>query len=128
MRSTGRIATFLLAAGINLAAAAVVWGGAQVLAGDLDARAEETAPLVPNAPLARSASETVSRPSSRAQRRAQPREFRYIVRPGDTLSGIAARNYVDAGAGMRRIKRRNGLRREAVFAGEVLLLPAPDRR
>jgi LysM repeat protein len=55
-------------------------------------------------------------------------EVRYVVKPGDTLWGIAARNYENVTDGMRRIKKRNGLRREAVLAGEVLVLPVGGRR
>ncbi len=54
-------------------------------------------------------------------------EVRYVVKRGDTLWGIAARNYENAAEGMRRIKRRNGLDREKVLAGEVLVLPARGR-
>jgi nucleoid-associated protein YgaU len=55
------------------------------------------------------------------------REVEYVVRVGDTLWSIAARNYDDVVAGMRTIKRRNGLKREKVLAGEVLVLPAVER-
>ena len=50
-------------------------------------------------------------------------EVRYRVKRGDTLWGIAARNYENAAEGMQRIKRRNRLEREKVLAGETLVLP-----
>lgn len=55
-------------------------------------------------------------------------EERYIVRAGDTLWDIAARHYEDTSAAMFRIKKRNGLRRDKVLAGEVLVLPPAGRR
>jgi nucleoid-associated protein YgaU len=53
---------------------------------------------------------------------------RYLVRAGDTLWGIATRHYEDASAAMEMIKRRNGLQRDTLLAGEVLVLPAAGRR
>jgi hypothetical protein len=53
---------------------------------------------------------------------------RYLVRRGETLWGIANRHYENASAGMERIKTRNGLERDMLLAGEVLILPAVDRR
>ena len=50
-------------------------------------------------------------------------DARYIVKRGDTLWGIAASHYEDVASGMRRIKKRNGLGRDYVLAGEVLVLP-----
>ncbi len=45
----------------------------------------------------------------------------YVVRPGDTLSGIAAR----FGVGMHRLARANGLRaRDILLAGITLRVPA----
>ena len=55
-------------------------------------------------------------------------EERYLVRVGDTLWDIAARHYTDPAAGMRRIKKRNGLKRDSVLAGETLVLPVAGRR
>lgn len=54
-----------------------------------------------------------------------PKETRYTVEPGDTLWAIAAERYRDVDGTMARIKKRNGFRRNTVYAGEVLLLPAP---
>ncbi len=70
---------------------------------------------------------SVQAASARARKRT-PAAVRYLVKPGDTLWEIAAANYEDAADGMRRIKQRNGLRREKVLAGEVLVLPTPRRR
>ena len=53
---------------------------------------------------------------------------RYLVKAGDTLWDIAARHYEDASTAMERIKRRNRLERDALLAGEVLVLPAAGRR
>ena len=53
----------------------------------------------------------------------QPSELRYLVKPGDTLWDIAAANYDDVGGGMRAIRLRNGLKRQKVLAGEVLVIP-----
>ena len=53
----------------------------------------------------------------------QPPELRYLVKPGDTLWDIAAANYDDIGGGMRTIRLRNGLKRQKVLAGEVLVIP-----
>ena len=61
-------------------------------------------------------------------RRRKPVEVRYLVKPGDTLWDIAAAHYQNAADGMRRIKNRNGLRREKVLAGEILVLPAAGQR
>ena len=63
---------------------------------------------------------------AKSEREKRP-ELRYVVKRGDTLWAIAARHYRDAERAMRTIKRRNGLERETVFAGEVLVLP-PDGR
>lgn len=62
-------------------------------------------------------------PVSRAPRR----ELRYVVRPGDTLWQLAVDRYGDP-RGIRRIKRRNGLRRGKIFVGQVLYLPPVARR
>ncbi len=56
-------------------------------------------------------------------RNGQASELRYLVKPGDTLWDIAAANYDDVGAGMHAIQRRNGLKRQKVLAGEILLIP-----
>jgi LysM repeat protein len=53
----------------------------------------------------------------------QPSELRYLVKPGDTLWDIAVANYDDVGGGMRAIRLRNGLKRQKVLAGEVLVIP-----
>jgi LysM repeat protein len=53
----------------------------------------------------------------------QQSELRYLVKPGDTLWDIAASNYDDVGKGMQAIRRRNGLKRQKVLAGEVLVIP-----
>ena len=53
---------------------------------------------------------------------------RYVVEPGDSLWAIAAQHYDDVPEAMSRIKKRNGLRRTKVLAGEVLVLPAPRSR
>jgi nucleoid-associated protein YgaU len=53
---------------------------------------------------------------------------RYRVRAGDTLWGIGTRHYEDPSAAMARIKRRNGLRRDTLLAGEVIVLPVAGRR
>ncbi len=53
---------------------------------------------------------------------------RYRVRAGDTLWGIGTRYYEDPSAVMARIKRRNGLRRDTLLAGEVIVLPVAGRR
>jgi nucleoid-associated protein YgaU len=58
----------------------------------------------------------------------EARDERYLVRPGDTLWGIATRYYEDVATAMMRIKRRNGFRRDKLLAGEILVLPAADRR
>lgn len=58
----------------------------------------------------------------------EARDERYLVRAGDTLWGIATRYYADAAAAMKRIKRRSGLRRDELLAGEILVLPATGRR
>lgn len=72
---------------------------------------------------------TVSRASTPANPRThERREIRYVVKPGDTLWGIAAAHYEDVAAAMSRIKKRNGLRRDNVLAGEALVLPAGGRR
>ena len=61
-------------------------------------------------------------------RSGKPTSERYLVRAGDTLWGIADRLYDDPAQAMGRIKRRNGLRRDMLLAGEVLVLPAEGRR
>jgi nucleoid-associated protein YgaU len=53
---------------------------------------------------------------------------RYRVKTGDTLWALAERYYEDPSAAMKRIKRRNGLRRDMLLAGEVLVLPPTGRR
>jgi nucleoid-associated protein YgaU len=60
----------------------------------------------------------------------EARDERYLVRPGDTLWGLAIRYYEDedAAAAMKRIKRRNGFRRDKLLAGEILVLPAVGRK
>jgi nucleoid-associated protein YgaU len=67
-----------------------------------------------------------ARPTSARTQKARP--VRYVVKRGDTLWAIAARHYDDVAEGMRRIRVRNGLKREHVLAGEVLVLPAAGRR
>lgn len=60
-----------------------------------------------------------ARPSSGAGR-----ETRYVVRPGDTLWGIAADRYAgDPRKAVWRISERNGLAGGAIQPGTVLYLP-----
>lgn len=66
-------------------------------------------------------------PGSAGTEAAPAGEERYVVRPGDTLWGIASRHYADAVQGMKRIKRANRLKRDKVLAGETLVLPAAGR-
>ncbi len=52
-------------------------------------------------------------------------EERYVVRPGDTLWGLAADRYGgDPREGVWRIRERNDLRGDVLPAGTVLYLPA----
>ena len=74
------------------------------------------------------ASETGKKSSTGQAKTQSRRDLRYTVEPGDTLSEIAASHYENAAAGMARIKRRNGLSRDYVLAGEVLVLPPEGRR
>jgi LysM repeat protein len=77
------------------------------------------------------ATKTVTVFADREQARATSERaapLRYVVKRGDTLWAIAARHYDDVSDGMGRIKARNGLRRDKVLAGEVLILPAAGRR
>lgn len=71
--------------------------------------------------------QTTVRPAGRQRREQTVADEQYLVRPGDTLWGIATRHYGNASTAMQAIKRRNGLRRDTVFAGEVLVLPATGR-
>jgi nucleoid-associated protein YgaU len=71
---------------------------------------------------------TSARPAVEPGTREALDDERYLVRAGDTLWDIATRHYQDPSAAMERIKRRNGLRREMLLAGEVLVLPAAGRR
>ena len=63
--------------------------------------------------------------SERAPEPARRRAVRYVVQPGDTLWSIAAERYRDVDGAIARIKRRNGFRRNTLYIGEVLILPAP---
>jgi nucleoid-associated protein YgaU len=62
----------------------------------------------------------VARPSSGSSS-----DERYVVRPGDTLWGLAAERYGgDPREGVWRIRERNGLDGAVLPAGTVLYLPA----
>jgi LysM repeat protein len=65
--------------------------------------------------------------SDQPRRQQPPGNERYVVRPGDTLWGIAAGRYEDPAAAIETIKQRNSLRRDTLYAGEVLVLPATGR-
>ena len=53
---------------------------------------------------------------------AAPRVSSHTVRPGETLSGIAARH----GVAVADLKRANGLRGDTIRAGQRLQIPAPS--
>ena len=50
-------------------------------------------------------------------------EERYVVRPADTLWGIAATRYGDPREGVYELRQRNGLEGTTIVPGQVLVLP-----
>ena len=93
-----------------------------------DASSPPAAAPAPARETAAGCTAATSRTTGAAPARNARHGERYLVKTGDTLWGIATRGYDDTAAAMRRIKRRNGLKRDTLLAGEVLVLPAAGRR
>ncbi len=97
----------------------------------VDTPPDSSAPAAPAKAGGTSAASSPTTVAGRAVESAPPETFheeRYLVRAGDTLWDIAARHYQNPPEAMRRIKKRNGLKRDSVLAGEILVLPAAGRR
>ncbi|HEV3407526.1 MAG TPA: LysM peptidoglycan-binding domain-containing protein [Gaiellaceae bacterium] len=122
------IKVLLLALASSLVGVAVV---ATVTEGPLletGTPADTPGPAVSGASTAPTSQATGACPAADSGTREGLTAERYRVRAGDTLWGIAARHYQDASAAMARIKRRSGLQRDTLLAGEVIVLPVAGRR
>ena len=123
MRAENTLTAVAAVAALAIATAAVTTEPTRRSAGPSTAETATVALAARPTHVSSTPSATVRSPSHPAK----PRDVRYVVGYGETLWGISARHYDDVVAGMRTIKRRNGLRRNKVLAGEVLVLPAVTR-
>ena len=132
--ATIKVFVMMLASGIGVgfAVVAMLADGPPV---HVETPADAFAPAAPTADAAATADGLTAAPSPETvggpAESAAPEIFheeRYLVRRGDTLWDIAARHYVDPPEAMRRIKKRNRLKRDSVLAGEILVLPTGGRR
>jgi LysM repeat protein len=124
-RATIKVLLLALASGLVGAAVVAITDGPLV---EIGAPAATPGPAATGASTAPTSQTTGACPAAELRTREALAAERYRVRAGDTLWGIATRRYEDASAAMARIKRRNGLRRDTLLAGEVIVLPVAGRR